>query len=124
MSRVPGTFKNKPPQHLIEMGGAEARAVVAATLAAGSLYARAYWLGHELRVIVSHDPTSRGLRWHLSISHASRYPTWDEIKTARYLATELEDVEVMAQLLPKINDESEWVNTHDNVFHLHEIKEV
>ena len=56
--------------------------------------------------------------WHLSISHPSRYPTWDEIRDARYDL--LPDGCTMAMLLPP---KGEYVNLHRNCFHLHEIKE-
>lgn len=72
------------------------------------------------RVLVSQDPVvERGielLRWHLSISHPTRYPKWDEIKEARYkfLPTGI----TVAMILPP---PSEYVNIHKNCFHLHEI---
>lgn len=66
-----------------------------------------------LVVIVSKDPPSE--RWHLSISHPHRYPTWDEIRRARYDL--LPDDITMAMLLPP---KSEYVNVHPNCFHLHE----
>ncbi len=62
--------------------------------------------------------------WHLSISHRrnrdlkpGRYPTWDEIKEARYRFCP--DDKVMGQLLPP---KAEWVNVHDTTFHLWEIR--
>lgn len=54
--------------------------------------------------------------WHLSISHPTRYPTWDEIRDARYDL--LPDDVTMAMLLPP---RAEYVNIHENCFHLHEI---
>lgn len=55
-------------------------------------------------------------RFHLSISHPYRYPKWDEIKDARYSL--LPDNITMAMLLPTI---SEYVNFHQNCFHLYEV---
>lgn len=55
-------------------------------------------------------------KWHLSISHRSRYPTWDEIKEARYRF--IPDNVTMAMILPP---RGEYVNVHPNCFHLHEI---
>lgn len=54
--------------------------------------------------------------WHLSISHPERYPSWDEIKEARYefLPHSLH----IAMILPP---PSEYVNIHSNCFHLHEL---
>lgn len=71
-------------------------------------------------VFVGQEPvTERGIarmRWHISIAHKQRYPTWDEIKAARY---ELVPHDVtMAMILPP---PSEYVNLHSNCFHLHEI---
>lgn len=66
----------------------------------------------ECSVIVSKD----GGKWHLSIAHPNRYPTYDEIKKARYkfLANEL----YMAMIFPP---KEEFVNLHNNCFHLWEI---
>ena len=54
--------------------------------------------------------------WHLSISHPTRYPKWDEIKEARYAL--LPDGITMGILFPP---KSEYVNIHPNCFHLHEV---
>lgn len=70
----------------------------------------------ELRVIISRDPPDD--YWHLSISCENRYPTWDEIKRARYEL--LPNNCTMAMLLPPTE---EYVNIHENCFHLHEIRE-
>ena len=58
-------------------------------------------------------------RWHLSISCADRDPSWDEIATARYHL--IPDSVTMAMLLPP---KREYVNLHDHVFHLHELKDI
>ena len=52
---------------------------------------------------------------HLSISHPSRYPTWDEIHEARYAL--LPDDLDMAMYLPK---KSDYINVDTNCFHLNE----
>lgn len=52
---------------------------------------------------------------HLSISHPSRYPTWDEIKDVRYRM--LPPDITAAMLLPPNED---YVNTHPNCFHIWE----
>jgi len=72
---------------------------------------RAYRKG-ELTILVGLE----GGSWHLSISHPERYPTWDEIKTARYdlVPHHL----TMAMLLPPPD---EYVNVHLNCFHLHQL---
>lgn len=73
-----------------------------------------------LRVFVGREPLGPGGagRWHLSIAREDRYPTWDEIKAARYDL--LPDDVTVALLLPP---QSEYVNIHNNCFHLHEVKE-
>jgi len=72
-----------------------------------------YLWGH-LAVCVAKE----GGYWHLSISHPLRYPTWDEIYTARYdfLPGEIN----AAILLPK---KSEYVNIHPNCFHVYELRD-
>ena len=75
--------------------------------------AQAYAMG-QIRIIVGIEA---GL-WHLSISHPKRYPTWDEIKKARYELLP-HDITV-AMLLPPPN---EYVNIHENCFHLWEIED-
>ena len=60
-------------------------------------------------IIVSID----GGKWHLSISHKDRSPTYDEIKEARYAM--LPDDIYMAQIFPP---KSEFVNLHTNCHHL------
>ena len=68
----------------------------------------------NLRVIVSKD---QGF-WHISISHPKRYPTFDEIKAARYDL--VPDEANMAMFFPSKN---KYVNVHPNCFHLYEVKE-
>lgn len=78
----------------------------------------------ECRVLVSrenHGSSIIGapggkLRYHLSISCANRYPTWEEIKDARYCLLPLGLT--FAQILPPPN---EYTNIHPNCFHLWEI---
>lgn len=57
-------------------------------------------------------------RWHLSISCADRYPSWDEITDARYSL--LPDHITFAQLLPP---RANYVNVQPNTFHLWEIRD-
>ena len=54
--------------------------------------------------------------WHISISHPRRYPTWEEIKAARYDLLP-HDI-TMAMILPP---PTEYVNVHQNCFHLWQI---
>lgn len=56
---------------------------------------------------------------HLSISHAYRYPTWDEIKYVKYEFLKEETAEIeMAMYFPK---PAKFVNIHKNCFHLYEV---
>lgn len=73
----------------------------------------------ECRVIVSHDPVPGGRRWHMSISREDHYPSWDEIRDARYAL--VPDNVTMAMLLPP---KSEYVNVHKNCFHLWETRDI
>jgi hypothetical protein len=73
-------------------------------------YCRLYTLG-ECSVIVTREHG----KWHLSIAHHSRYPTWDEISQARYRIIP-RDVWVAMYLPPP----SEYVNLHRFCFQLHE----
>lgn len=77
----------------------------------------------DCAVLVSREPASFSrvviaarTRWHLSISHPSRYPTWDEIRDACW---ELIPGDVtMAQLVvPK----GEHVNVNKTCFHLWQV---
>jgi len=71
------------------------------------------------RVLVSREmQPKKGARlyWHLSISCQDRYPTWNEIKDARYSLLPMSLT--FAQLLPPMD---EFVNIHPNCFHLWEI---
>ena len=81
-------------------------------------YCRAFMWG-DCKVFVGQEPTGpRGERlWHMSISLPHRYPTWEEIKAARYEF--IPDEVTMAMLLPP---KGQYVNIHNNCFHLHEIE--
>jgi len=71
-------------------------------------YLRRYLLG-ECTVIV----TREGDRWHLSIAHRARDPTWDEIAQARYRI--LPDGIWMAMYLPP---RREYVNLNRFCFQM------
>lgn len=58
------------------------------------------------------------LRWHLSVSHNKRNPTWEEIRDLRYAL--VPDEAMMCMFLPP---RSEYVNAHLYCFHLFEIEE-
>ncbi|HSC05469.1 MAG TPA: hypothetical protein VLD59_01430 [Steroidobacteraceae bacterium] len=124
---VPGTFKqalsephraaDDPSAHIREWAASQE----AAMIGNGAIVARCWILG-ECSILVGREPVASdgSYRWHLSIAHRRRYPTWDEIKMARYSIPELRDMPLMVQLLPKIDDPGQWTNLHDNCFHLYE----
>jgi hypothetical protein len=66
------------------------------------------------KVLVSHEPV---VGWHLSISHEWRYPSWEEIKSARY-----ELVPDAVRMTMDLPPSSEFVNVHENCFHLYECR--
>ena|SRR5271156_2885160 len=74
-------------------------------------YCRAFQWG-DIRVFVGQEPV---IGWHLSISNPYRYPSWDEIKAARYDL--MPDNITVAMFLPP---KDEYVNVHGNCFHLHQ----
>jgi hypothetical protein len=76
-------------------------------------YCRAYKWGY-CTVFAGIEPT---IGWHLSISCPTRYPTWEEIKAARYDL--IPDKVTMVMVLPP---KSEYVNVHPNCFHLYQEK--
>ncbi|NMP21874.1 DUF7694 domain-containing protein [Sulfobacillus harzensis] len=71
---------------------------------------RVYVMGECTIFVTTDEPDG----WHLSISHPTRYPTWDEVAQARY-ALGPADQNVVMHLPP----EREYVNLHDFCFHLH-----
>lgn len=91
--------------------GALAGAFQAAGLDVPVLWTRNVHDG-RLVALVALEP----IGWRLSISHARRYPTWDEIAHARYelLPAEL----TFSMLLPPPD---EYVAVHNFTFHLHEL---
>lgn len=64
------------------------------------------------RIIVSQQKAG----WHLSISHAKRLPTWEEVRDARYAL--IPDEATMALLLPPM---AEYVNVHEFCLQMYEI---
>lgn len=75
------------------------------------------WLDRkrQLSVLVSKDSG----RWHLSIAHPRRYPSWDEVHAARYEFIP-DEIYMMMGLPPK----AVYVNVHDHCFHLWEAQEL
>lgn len=86
---------------------------------------KAYSLG-DCRVFVSRDEIGEGRdvglllpgRWHLSISHPDRYPTWDEIVEARDRLLP-DELHFCMGLPPR----DFWLSVHPNCLHLWEIRD-
>ena len=116
---IPGTFEDAHiPEEVVEVG--DGRTGLRRQLVrAGALGVHLYVMG-ECRIIVAREPAAKdGSRlWHLSVSCADRHPTWDEIKTARYVL--LPQDLCFGVLLPPAEF---YVNVpeQDHVFHLFEI---
>ena len=70
-------------------------------------------LSKKLRLFLSVDDNVL----HMSISHPTRYPTWDEISRTRYKFFS-DDINFV-MYLPK---KSEYVNVHENCFHLYQLR--
>lgn len=92
-----GSYKTVPPQ--VE------------ELEFGVPGARAFKMG-QCKVILSQD---MGL-WHISVSHPKRYPSWDEVKAARYQL--IPDDVTMAMILPP---PEYYVNTHENTLQMWQV---
>ncbi len=68
-------------------------------------------------IFVGREPASDGsLRWHLSIAHPFRLPTWDEVKRVR-AALLPPDVHFAMPMPP----EQYWLNVHNYCLHLWEV---
>jgi hypothetical protein len=116
-SRIPGTFKNKPPDLKRDLSpqGAQAEQWL---LKIGALHAERWTLG-DCTIMIAREPMNHEYRWHLSIAHPLRYPTWDEIKAA-CCGIEAVNGVMLAQVMTP-GDGSPWVNVHENCMHLYEI---
>ena len=120
MSRVPGTFKVKPATPVRDLGPSAAR-LERSLLDAGALDVEVWHMG-ECSIICSRERYRGTQRWHVSIAHPSRYPTWDEIKSVVYGIPKLElpAGRTFAQLLGNPAADK-WVDAHENCFHLYEV---
>ena len=78
---------------------------------------QAFRSANNLSIICGREPCGpKGeLRWHLSISHHHRNPTWEEIRDLRYQL--IPNEVMMAMFLPPME---EYINEHRYCFHLYE----
>jgi hypothetical protein len=70
----------------------------------------------QCRIICAREGAE--LRWHLSISHPFRLPTWDEINAARDACIPA-DVWLCQPMPPK----DYWVNLHPHTLHLWQVRD-
>jgi hypothetical protein len=119
---VPGAFEGDVPKAHRKVDVLSRR--VEDMLLQGGCLAVEVWEVGECGVIAAREPMGGGrYAWHVSISHDTRYPTWDEIKVAVYMPGATwapQPGKMYAQLLGPVDD-GEWVNVHENCFHLYEI---
>jgi hypothetical protein len=80
---------------------------------------KAFRTNNNLGVICGREPLGPHgeLRWHLSVSHNKRNPTWEEIRDLRYLL--VPDEAMMAMFLPP---RDQYVSLHKYCFHLYEVE--
>jgi hypothetical protein len=72
----------------------------------------------DLEVLMTKDTKDGQTRIHMSVSHANRLPTWEEMKELREKYLPLNRDFIM--FFPKIED---YVNIHPYCLHLVELKE-
>lgn len=120
---VPGTVVEQVPDAVrrADTGNLEARMV-----AQGALHCAVFSMG-DCNVIVAREPAAADgtYLWHLSISAPGRYPTWDEIKTARYRL--LPDDICCCMFLPEpefyVDVVSPLDGSNSTVFHVWEVND-
>ena len=66
----------------------------------------------DCKVFVGNEPE---VGWHLSISHRRRFPSWAEVRDARYEFCP-GNISMVMVFPPK----EEYVNIHENCFHLYQ----
>lgn len=107
--------KHKPQPNLPVIREAPLPDQVKMMQAAGTLepYLKRYKMGKATILVGKSDANG----WHLSISRTDGYPSWDEVKKARYelIPNEAE----MVMHLPPMED---YINIHEYCFQLGEIK--
>jgi len=125
MGRVPGTYRSRASQGLGQLQPVQ---VPGPTASLPGRH-RAYRSSSGCGIIVGLEPAKAAPEgiwlpagatdlWHLSISHQTRYPTWDEVADARYEL--VPDQVTMAMLLPP---KADYLNVHPHCFHLWQIED-
>jgi hypothetical protein len=86
------------------------------------------WRRGKLQAIVSRDDIAErnnvlfgGLipdpRWHISLAHADRVPSWEELSRAGH------ELRPGVTFVVGVPPRSWWINVHPNVLHLYELKD-
>ena len=119
--RVPGTTLDTvaAPQRRLDSNAA---VVVSGLRAGGALHAEVWGMPNGVQIIVSREPKGRNgeYLWHMSVSHSQRYPTWDEIKTARYALLPADICCAMFLPQPEFYVDLPTI-TPSKVFHVYEV---
>lgn len=72
----------------------------------------------KLIALVSRDEIEPGdLRWHISLRHEKRIPTWDELAACGH------DLRPGVCFCIGVPPRSWWMNLHENVLHLWELRD-
>jgi hypothetical protein len=78
------------------------------------------WLRGKLAAIVSRDDIAHGggdVRWHISLQHKDRVPTWEELSRAGH------DLRPGVTFVIGVPPRSWWLNVHEHVLHLWQTKD-
>jgi hypothetical protein len=78
---------------------------------------RCYRAGPLAAIISRDDLGEDRLRWHISLAHESRIPTWEELVMAAH------DLRPGVPLVIGIPPRSWWVNVHPHVLHMTELRD-
>lgn len=107
--------------HFEQIDGSRIRAMIAKQgIPSTDLIVCATIAGHH--VIHCVEETEHGKLRHVSVSHPSRYPTWEEIKEVKYHF--FKDDEDAIMVLPRKSDNMLYVNIHPNCFHLWQLPRI
>ncbi len=76
---------------------------------------------NSLAAMVGREPVARDghddLRWHISVQHKGRVPTWEEMVRAAH------DLRPGIVFVIGVPPRSMWMNVHPNVLHLWELRD-
>ena len=79
---------------------------------------RVFMTRDRLTAILSRDEIEPGdLRWHISLRHEDRVPTWDELARCGH------ELRPGVPFCIGVPPRSWWINVHEHVLHLWELKD-